>query len=107
MATATDLTEIAMSLEGTIASPHMERMSFKVRRIYATLAADGLTANLKLLPDEQTLKCLTHPAAFAPVSGGWGTMGWTTMTLTELSIDELHAALENAWGHGSAIKAAR
>lgn len=107
MATATDLTEIAMSLEGTLAAPHMGRTSFKVRRIYATLATDGLTANLKLLPDEQKLKCLTHPAAFVPVSGGWGNQGWTTMTLAELNIDELRAALETAWVHGSAKKAAR
>lgn len=107
MATADNLTEIALSLEGTEANPHMDRTAFKVRRIYVTLAADGLTANLKLLPDEQKLKCLTHPAGFAPVSGGWGTMGWTTMTLAEIETDELRAALEMAWAHGAAKKAPR
>lgn len=105
MATADELTEIALSLEGTVSNPHMSRTGFKVRRIYVTLAADGLTANLKLLPDEQKLKCLTHPAGFSPVSGGWGTMGWTTMTLAEVSSDELRAALEMAWAHGAAKKA--
>lgn len=105
MATAKNLTEIAMSLEGTVAKPHMNRTAFKVRRIYATLRGDGLTANLKLLPDEQKLKCLTHPAGFSPVSGGWGNQGWTTMILAEVSTDELRAALEMAWAHGAAKKA--
>ena len=107
MATADEFTEIALSLEGTQAAPHMNRTAFKVRRIYATLHGDGLTANLKFLPDEQELKCLTHPAGFAPVSGGWGKQGWTTMTLAELNTDELRAALEMAWVHGSAKKPAR
>lgn len=107
MATMKNFTKIALSLEGTVAAPHMDRTAFKVRRIYATLAADGLTANLKLLPDEQKLKCLTHPAGFAPVSGGWGNQGWTTITLAELDVGELRAALKTAWIHGAAKKPAR
>lgn len=51
-----------------------------MKRIYATLAADGLTANLKLTPDEQELKCLTVPEAFQSVPNAWGKQGWTTMT---------------------------
>ncbi len=70
MATAEEFTEIAMSLAGTEAAPHMDRTAFKVKRIYATLHSDGLTANLKLLPDEQEVKCLTHAAGFKPVNGG-------------------------------------
>jgi hypothetical protein len=75
--------------------------SFKVARIYATLAADGRTANLKLAPDEQVLKCLTAPDAFAPVPGGWGSQGWTMATLAALSTAELEAALEMAWRHAT------
>lgn len=52
MANAEDLTGIALSLEGTTAAPHFDRTAFKVKRNYATLAADGLTANVKLAPDE-------------------------------------------------------
>jgi hypothetical protein len=36
-----------------------------VARIYATLAANGRTVNLKLAPDEQGFKCLLAPDAFA------------------------------------------
>ena len=64
MATSDDLRRSAMALEGTTSAPHFERTAFKVVRIYATLSPDGLTANLKLTPDEQELKCLTAPEAF-------------------------------------------
>ncbi len=99
MATADDLTRIALSLEGTVASPHFERTAFKVKRNYATLAADGLTANLKLAPDEQELKCLTHGEAFTPIPNAWGKQGWTTVSLAAVNIEELSAALEMAWRH--------
>lgn len=99
MATAADLHRLAGMLEGTSEAPHVDRTAFKVARIYATLAADGLTANLKLTPDEQLLKCAVAPDAFAPVSGGWGRQGWTTATLAALSEAELAAALAMAHAH--------
>ena len=105
MTTASDFTTIAMELAGTIAAPHFERTAFKVRRTYATLAADGLSANLKLTPDEQEFKVLLAPEAFAPVAGGWGRQGWTVLTLAAVDVAELRAALELAWRHGAAKKA--
>lgn len=99
MATADDMTKIALSLEGTVAAPHFERTAFKVKRNYATLAADGLTANLKLSPDEQELKCLTHGEAFTPIPNAWGKQGWTTVKLAAVNAEELTAALEMAWRH--------
>jgi hypothetical protein len=99
MATAKDLRRIALSLEGTSEAPHFDRAAFKVARIYATLAADGRTANLKLSPDEQEFKCMLAPEAFAPVPGGWGKQGWTTARLSALSAAELGDVLETAWRH--------
>jgi hypothetical protein len=99
MATGKDMRRIALSLEGTTEAPHFDRAAFKVARIYATLGADGRTANLKLSPDEQEFKCLLAPAAFAPVPGGWGKLGWTTATLAELGATELGDVLETAWRH--------
>jgi YjbR len=99
MATAKDLRRLAMALDGTSESPHFDRIAFKVARIYATLAADGKSANLKLTPDEQQLKCLTAPDAFAPVDNAWGRQGWTTVTLAALDAPELEAALRIAWVH--------
>jgi hypothetical protein len=101
MATATDLRRIALSLGGTTEAPHFDRVAFKVARIYATLAADRLTANLKFSPDEQEFKCMLAPDAFAPVPNAWGKQGWTTVTLSALKVAELKDALETAWRHAA------
>jgi hypothetical protein len=104
MTSASDFTAIALGLEGTTSAPHFDRTAFKVRRIYATLAADGLSANLKLMPDEQEIKMMLAPEVFAAVPGGWGRQGWTTVTLAAAGREELAAALEMAWRHGAAKK---
>ena len=107
MATAQDFQRIAMSLDGTTSAPHFDRTAFKVARIYATLAPDGLTANLKFAPDEQELKCITAAEAFRPVPNAWGQQGWTTATLAALSPAELKGALELAWRHALPSKQRR
>jgi hypothetical protein len=99
VAAAKDSRRLALSLEGTSEAPHFERAAFKVARIYVTLAADGRTANFKCAPDEQELKCMIAPAAFAPVPNAWGRQGWTTAKLSALSAVELRDALEIAWRH--------
>jgi len=99
MATANDLRRLARALEGTTEAPHFERTAFKVARIYATLAADGKSANLMYPPDEQELRCAMLPAAFAPVPGGWGRNGATTVTLAAVSVEQLEEALRCAWSY--------
>jgi hypothetical protein len=99
MSSAADLRRIALLLEGTNEAPHFDRAAFKVARIYATLAADGLTANLKFTPDEQELKCLVAPEVFTPVPNAWGKQGWTTVCLAKARIPDLSSALEMAWRH--------
>ena len=99
MATGDDLRRIALALEGTSEAPHVDRVVFRVARIFVTLAADGQTANLKLEPGEQEFKCLLAPELFSPVPGGWGRMGWTTVNLANAEIAELQAVLEMAWRH--------
>ncbi|MCR0981694.1 MmcQ/YjbR family DNA-binding protein [Roseomonas populi] len=96
MASGADLRRLALAMAGTEEAPHMDRAAFRVARIYATLAADGLSANLKFSPEDQALKCMTHPEAFSPVPGGWGRMGHTTVLLA-VTEEELAAALETAW----------
>ncbi len=97
MSTAEDLRRAALALDGTTEAPHFDRAAFKVARIYVTIAADGLTANFRFSPEEQELKCLTAPDAFAAIPNAWGRQGWTTATLAQLSAAELEAALETAW----------
>ena len=102
MATAKDFRRIALSLPGTTQAPHFERTAFKVRRIYATLAPDGRTANLMYSPDEQVLKCAVAPDAFAALRNAWGARGATAVKLSTLTVTELRAALETAWRHALA-----
>jgi YjbR len=99
MVTAGEFRKLALSLEGTTELPHFDRAAFRVTRIYATLAADGKSANLKLLPDEQALKIETLPDAFAPVSGKWGDHGWTTVCLSQIKQPALLVSLRTAWLH--------
>jgi hypothetical protein len=107
MATAQDFRRIAMSLDGTTSAPHFDRTAFKVARIYATLAPDGLTANLKFAPDQQELKGITAAEAFRPVPNAWGRQGWTTATLAALGSAELKSALALAWQHALPTKRSR
>jgi len=72
----------------------------QARVTFATLASDGLTANIKFAPDEQALKCAVAPDAFAPLDNAWGRRGWTRATRATLAA--LRAALEIAWRRGSA-----
>lgn len=99
MATAAEFRELAMSLAGTTVAPHFDRTAFKVQRIYATLAADQQTVNLKFAPEEQLEYCQRFPEAFTPVDNAWGRQGWTTLWLEELRPREMKAALQTAWNH--------
>lgn len=91
-----------MALPGTSQVPHFDRSAFRVNRIYATLASDERTANLKFTPDEQEFKCQLAPEVFAPIDNGWGRQGWTTVTLSAASEADLRAALEMAHAHAVA-----
>jgi hypothetical protein len=102
MADAADFRRIALALPGVAEYSHFDRRAFKARVTFATLAPNELTANIKLAPDEQALKCAVAPDAFAALDNAWGRRGWTCATLAALSEPELEAALEIAWRHGAA-----
>ncbi len=102
MATADDVRRIALELEGTTSAPHVDRVAFKVQRIYATLSGDEQTLNLKLTPDEQEFKMLMAPTSFSALPNKWGEQGWTTVALDAIGGDELAAAMRMAWEHGRA-----
>ncbi|SEQ50072.1 YjbR protein [Devosia sp. YR412] len=104
MADAADLRRMALALPGTSEAAHFDRAAFKVDRIYVTLAADGLTANIKFTPDEQDFKCQLAPEVFAPVDNAWGTQGWTVLTLATASQDDLRMALGMAHVHAQGTK---
>ena len=102
MADAEDLIRLALALPGVTKHPHFDRIAFKARVTFATLAPDRQTANLKFTPDLQTLKCEVAPDAFSPVANAWGAQGWTLARLMALSEAELSAALAQAHGVAAA-----
>jgi hypothetical protein len=104
MADSESFTRIALALPGTISAPHSDRTAFKVHRTYATLAADGLSANLKFTPEEQEFKCLVAPELFQRIDNGWGRQGWTTLNIGAAGADDIKAALAMAHVHAVAKK---
>jgi hypothetical protein len=107
MASAADLRRLALALPGTTEAPHFDRAAFKVARIYVTLAGDGMTANLKLMPDEQELKCTVAGEIFKPLDNAWGRQGWTTIYLPAATEAELRDVLDMAWRHAEPKVVAR
>jgi hypothetical protein len=97
MANGEDFRRIALSLPGVTEAPHFDRLAFRAKRIFTTLAADKKSANIRFAPDEQELKRLTAPEIFTPLAGGWGAQGWTRADLAAIKASELRAALEAAW----------
>jgi hypothetical protein len=97
MATAKQFRELAMSLAGTTEAPHFDRRAFKAKRIFATLAPDGLTANIRFPSEEQEFRCEAQPDAYRKIPNKFGDSGWTIATLSALTAEELHAALAAAW----------
>ncbi|MDP2064016.1 MAG: MmcQ/YjbR family DNA-binding protein [Phaeovulum sp.] len=93
--------QMALALPGVVERAHMDRHAFRVRIIFATLAADGCSANLKLTRDEQELHSERLESVVAPVSGGWGRMGWTTVMLDRIGDDDMAILLAGAHREGS------
>ena len=106
MATGDDLRRIALSLPGVSEAPHYDRLAFRAKRIFTTLAADRRSANIKFAPVEQELKCLVSPHVFTSLKGGWGERGWTRAELSALDEGELRSAVETAWRHAQPTAAA-
>jgi YjbR len=107
MATAKEFREVALSLEGTSEAPHFDRAAFRARRIFATLAPDGLTANIRFPPEEQAFRCEVQPQAYRPIPNKWGASGWTIAELSALGVDDLRVALTSAWRQAAPPAAGR
>lgn len=99
MASVSEFRDIAMSLPDVVEAPHFDRAAFRVKRIFATLDVQGISANMKFTPDEQEFKCQLAPDVFRPIDNAWGRQGWTTLLLQPATGDDLRAAIEMAYAH--------
>ena len=97
--TGEEFRALALALPGTEEAPHFDRTTFRVRRNYPTLPADGASANLLLTPDEQA-HYADLSAAVRPVPNKWGQRGWTTIDLVDADADLTGAILSAAWRNG-------
>jgi hypothetical protein len=90
---------LALSLTGTTEVPHVDRAAFRTtRRIFATLAPTGTSANLFLGPELQGMFTHARPTVFAPLPNRWGHEGWTTVELAVVDEGALKDALVAAHG---------
>jgi hypothetical protein len=95
--TADRFRALALALAGALEVPHMERRAFRTKkRIFATLAPDGRSANLMLEAHVQQDICEARGEVFRPVPGGWGRMGATTVDLLAVDESDLRRALIEA-----------
>ena len=98
MVTAKKCRAMCLALEDASEAAHFDRAVFRTsQRIYATLAADEKSLNVKLTPEQQELLVSARPQAFAAIDNAWGKQGWTTVTLAEVDDASLRDAL--AWAH--------
>ncbi len=88
---------MALSFEGVTEAPHFDRIAFKTKRIFTTLAPDRASANICLRPEEQEFYIGLDPAAFSRLKNAWGDRGWTCATFAAIDPDMLRAALQAAW----------
>lgn len=97
--TAIEFKELALSLPGTVESPHLDRIAFKVpgKRIFATLLESGASVNLKLSAIDQSVFCSIDKNLIYQVPNKWGLQGWTTFKLEQVPKELIFDALETAY----------
>lgn len=90
---------LALSFPFAEASPHFERIAFKIKgkKIFATLDEAKAIAVLKLSPVDQSVFCDFGKGAVYPVPNKWGAQGWTTFELKKLTKEFLQDALNTAY----------
>ena len=96
-----EFARLALALEGTAEVAHFDRQAFRRRRIYASLAPDGASANLLVSPEEQAHFAERFAGFVAPVANKWGARGWTRLSLPGCEAEVAAILLRAAWS-GSA-----
>ena len=90
-----------LSLPHVTAAPHFDRLAYRRRIIFASLAADGASANL-LLPAQRQLELIARfPQALQRVANKWGSRGWTSVNLKAVDLGDIEYLLKIAFEHAA------
>lgn len=89
--------KLALSLEGVLEVPHMERAAFRTKRkIFATLGSDK-RVNLKIEPiDRREGLMEAFPDVFHSL-GGWTRLGYVAVELARVDDELLRELVVDAW----------
>lgn len=102
--TGDEFRNLALSLDGTVEVAHFDRQAFKIRRIFASIAPDELSANILITPEEQEHYARLRPDLFAPVPNKWGERGWTQLLLSVADRKGVFPVLRSAWMAAGSVK---
>ena len=100
--TAAQFRKLALQMPETVESAHCGHPDFRVGvgktpKVFASLAPEETTANVKLTPEQQAERIQAAPQVFAPCVGRFGEWGWTQITLRAAKADMVRGALLSAW----------
>ncbi len=85
MANNNGFRKLALSFPETVALPHFEKTSFRIKKkIWATLDEPNQRACLKLSLVDQSVFCAFDQSIIYPVNNKWGQQGWTLVELTKI-----------------------
>jgi hypothetical protein len=105
MVRPTELRKIVLALAEVEEKPHFDRTAFRTpARIFATLGAKGVEANVRLPPEVQQMLTESKPEAFIRLAGAWGAAGWTRMELAEVDAATCREVLKEAHAFAGAKK---
>lgn len=89
---------VALSFPEATEAPHVEKVSFRVRKkIFATYDAGNNRATLKLSEMDQDIFSKADKAAIYPVPNTWGKQGWTLVELKKVKKKLFQQALMTAY----------
>ena len=98
MSSLKEFTTLACSLPEVSIGPHLEKVSFRVKKkIFATLNEKESRATLKFTPEEQEMFGKIKPDAIFPVPNKWGKMGWTHLRYQDLKAEIILELLKTAY----------
>jgi len=97
---AAEFRKLALACEGASESEHNGHPDFRVGgRIFASLAADGSWAMVKVSPLDQATLIERSDGVMEPFPGAWGKQGCTKILLAKAAATLVREAVVAAHGH--------